>query len=77
MEIPTAFGLVLKRSRKNKALSQEQLADITNLDRTFISLMERGERQPTLTTLIAIAKALNVAASDLITEVEAVLNEAQ
>jgi len=53
-----AFGEVLKQHRTAAGLSQEKLALEAGLDRTFISLLERGRRQPTLTTLVLIAEAL-------------------
>lgn len=55
-----AFGKVLKELRQKKQVSQELLAYESSLDRTFISLLERGLRQPSLATILQIAKALNV-----------------
>ena len=46
MEISKAFGAILRRNREEKGMSQEQLALDCGLDRTFISLLERGLRQP-------------------------------
>jgi len=60
-----AFGLVLKELRKNKSISQEKLALDGGLDRTFISLMERGLRQPSLTTIIQISDALSIKPDEL------------
>lgn len=65
-----AFGQVLKRFRAEKGLSQQQLALESNLDRTFISLMERGLRQPSLTTILQLSVVLGIAPSKLIAEVE-------
>ena len=65
MEPEKAFGLVLKDLRKSKGVSQEKLALTGDLDRTFISLMERGQRQPSLTTIIRIAEALEMKSSEL------------
>jgi len=64
-----AFGLVLKDLRNNKNISQEKLALDGELDRTFISLMERGLRQPSLTTILQISDALNIKADVLIAQV--------
>jgi len=61
-----AFGHVLKTSRKKIGLSQEQLALQSNLDRTFISLLERGKRQPSLTSILEVSENLNVSANELI-----------
>lgn len=64
------FGKVLRSERIKVNLSQEKLAELADLDRTYISLLERGLRQPSLTTLFAIAKALNLKPHQLIKEVE-------
>jgi len=61
-----AFGHVLKITRKKRGLSQEQLALQSNLDRTFISLLERGKRQPSLTSILEVSENLNVSANELI-----------
>ncbi len=65
MEPEKAFGLVLKDLRKIKGISQEKLALAGDLDRTFISLMERGQRQPSLTTILRISDALDIKPSEL------------
>lgn len=70
MELEAAFGQTLREFRKRARLSQEALALECELDRTFISLLERGRRQPTLKTLFQIAKILNVSPSELISVVE-------
>jgi transcriptional regulator with XRE-family HTH domain len=57
------FGKVLSELRKNAGLSQEKLAELAGLDRTYISLLERGLRQPTITTL-------GISPSSLIKDVE-------
>lgn len=67
------FGLVVKQLRKTLGLSQEALADEANLDRTFISQLETGTKQPSLTTIFRLAVALRVEASDLLLRVEAAL----
>ena len=66
MKPEEAFGQVLKELRTKKKLSQEQLALSCDLDRTFISMLERGVRQPTLTSIIVIAKSLDVPAHQLV-----------
>lgn len=70
VEPEIAFGRVLQRHRRAKGLSQERLAIVSRLDRTFISLLERGQRQPSLSTLLRVAKALDVSAADLVSQVE-------
>lgn len=64
------FGEVLKVLRNKKELSQEELADLAELDRTYISLLERGLRQPTLSTIFSLAKALGVSPSEFISKVQ-------
>ena len=65
-----AFGKVLAELRKKKGISQENLADICGLDRTTVSLYERGIRQPTLPSILTLAKGLKMPASEIIAEVE-------
>ncbi len=69
-----AFGLVINQMRKEIGLSQEALADEASLDRTFISQLETGTKQPSLTTIFRLAEALRVNASDLLRRVEASLS---
>lgn len=64
------FGLHLKRMRMERRLSQEELGLIADLDRTYISGIERGVRNVSLTTIFRIAKALDVPVSALFTDLE-------
>lgn len=64
--LQSAFGKVLREYRLKAGYSQERLSDVAGCDRTFIGMLERGQRQPTLETLFKIAKALNVAPAALI-----------
>lgn len=66
MKPEEAFGIVLKKARSDKGLSQEQLALCCDLDRTFISMLERGQRQPSLTSILAISTSLEIPAYELI-----------
>ncbi len=61
-----AFGSVLCELRKGKNLSQDKISFICDLDRTYISLLERGLRQPSLTTILNLSKALGIPPSDFI-----------
>jgi transcriptional regulator with XRE-family HTH domain len=70
-----AFGMVLRNLRQGRSLSQETLALESELDRTFISLLERGLRQPSLTTILQLAGPLGVAPEDLVAAVVAVLSQ--
>lgn len=65
------FGRVIRKYRQMKGYSQEQLADLCNLHRTYIGGVERGERNITLLNMVRIAKTLEVPLSVIIQEVEA------
>ena len=67
------FGQILRDLRKERKISQELLAEYADLDRTYISLLERGLRQPSLDTLFKISKALNILPSELIKKLEVIL----
>ncbi|WP_020186177.1 helix-turn-helix transcriptional regulator [Methylopila sp. 73B] len=68
MDVRRRVGLNLKRLRLEKGLSQEELAFQAKLHRTYVSGVERGVRNPTVTVLEAIAAALGVASSRLLEE---------
>lgn len=70
MTIEEAFGEVIKNLRRAQQISQEKLAEVSNLDRSFISLLECGHKQPSLITIFQIAKAFNLSASKLMSLVE-------
>lgn len=69
------FGQVLRELREEKNLSQEKLAEYCDLDRTYISLLERGLRQPTITTVFSLSKALDIQPSIFVKIVESKLEE--
>jgi len=61
---------VLREFRKSAGISQEKLALEANLDRTFISLLERGLRQPSIKTLFAVSNVLGVHPHEIIRAIE-------
>lgn len=61
-----ALGREIRRHRKAKKLSQEQLAERADLHRNYIGYLERGERNPAATTLFQIANALDLGLGDLV-----------
>jgi transcriptional regulator with XRE-family HTH domain len=65
-DILIKFGLRLKEVRKANGLSQEKLAEIANLHRTYIGMIERAEKNITLINIEKIALALNVEIKDLL-----------
>lgn len=70
MTIEEAFGEVIRDLRKAKQISQEKLASVSKLDRSFISLLECGRKQPSLVTIFQLAKAFNLSASRILLLVE-------
>lgn len=64
--IAVAFGQVLRDARTEAGISQEALALQCDMDRTYVSLLERGLRQPTLSTLFALSDQLGVSAESLV-----------
>lgn len=69
-DIPAIFGKVLRELRMSQNISQEELAFRAGVDRTFVSRIERGQRQPTITSLIALGVALGMSAAELVRETE-------
>lgn len=65
-QILNQFGKKLQKLRLSQNLSQEKLAEIIEVDRTYISLLERGKRNPSLVCINSIAKALNITPNELI-----------
>ncbi|MEH7493628.1 helix-turn-helix domain-containing protein [Neobacillus niacini] len=64
------FGKALKRLRKDRKLSQEELADLSGLDRSYISILERNLKLPSLYTILALASGLGIKASEFMIEME-------
>jgi transcriptional regulator with XRE-family HTH domain len=65
-KILIAFGDKVRELRKEKGLSQEELSFKADLHRTYIGMIERAEKNITLTNIEKIAKALNVKVKDLL-----------
>lgn len=65
MDIRKKFGHRVRELREARDWSQEELADRADLHRTYISAVERAVRNPTLTVIARIAKALKVSMSEL------------
>lgn len=70
MDPVIAFGHVLRRLRKQVGLSQERLALEAEIERNFVSLIERGVNQPTIRVIFKLAKALGTTPSRIMAEVE-------
>ena len=70
MDLAIAIGNTLRKFRKEANLSQEALALICGIDRTYVSGLERGKRQPTLKVIFAISSAINISPSVFVANVE-------
>jgi transcriptional regulator with XRE-family HTH domain len=65
LHIQYRFGKAIRQRRRELDLSQEELAENAGLHRTYISSIERGQRNPSLENIEKIAKALCISISDL------------
>jgi|GEM_PF-5416866 len=65
-----AFGMVLKEMRKRAKLTQEQLAWETQMEQTYISLLERGAKEPGVRTLLKLSHALGISSGQFMSEME-------
>jgi transcriptional regulator with XRE-family HTH domain len=65
-----AFGSLIRQYRTSVGISQEELGLRCHLDRTYISGLERGVRNPSLTALVALAIGLNITVSQLLENLE-------
>lgn len=66
-----AIGLRVRKLRKSKGMSQEEFALEANLDRTYISDVERGARNISVKNLHKIARTLGISLSELLQDVDA------
>ncbi|MBP3722259.1 MAG: helix-turn-helix transcriptional regulator [Selenomonadaceae bacterium] len=68
MELAHIFGKNVRKHRKNLEISQEKFAELCDLHRTYISDIERGERNVSINNIQKIAAALNIDAYKLLME---------
>ncbi|WP_053117160.1 helix-turn-helix domain-containing protein [Pseudomonas sp. P1.31] len=73
MDAGLAFGKVLRERRKLKGLTQEKLALEADIQRNYVSLIERGVHQPTINIIFKLATALKCQPSALIADVETLI----
>jgi transcriptional regulator with XRE-family HTH domain len=69
-QLLTEFGNTLRRLRKAQGFSQEEFAGVCGLDRTYISGLETGKRNPTLKVLFLLAEKLKVKISELFDNIQ-------
>lgn len=65
-QILVNFGQRIRTLRKERGLSQEQLAELTGFHRNYIGMIERGERNPSLTNIEVFAKTFGMSLSELL-----------
>ncbi|MEK7535707.1 MAG: helix-turn-helix transcriptional regulator [Patescibacteria group bacterium] len=65
MDNTSEFGKKVKKIRQAKGLSQTDVASKLSTDKSFISNLENGRKNPTLKTILSLAKALGVTVSEL------------
>ena len=63
------FGSHIRNFRKQAGISQEKLAEVCGLHRTYIGAVERGERNISLLNIVALAHALNIKPTQLLEEI--------
>lgn len=69
-KVKKQFGNALRKVRQEKKLSQEALAEISSLHRTYISEVERGDRNISLVNIVKLCNSLNIETSDLFKIIE-------
>ncbi|MDA2924507.1 helix-turn-helix domain-containing protein [Acidobacteria bacterium AH-259-L09] len=74
-QILRKIGQRIREARNERKLSQERLAEMSNLSSTYIGRLERGEKQPSMETLIVLAESLKVSPLDLLIDLETKLGK--
>jgi transcriptional regulator with XRE-family HTH domain len=62
------LGERVREHRRNRGLTQEALAEALDLSVAYVSLIERGGRNPPYTTVVAIARALDIPTARIVTD---------
>ena len=70
VKILLALGQLVKQRRTALGISQEELGLRANLDRTYISGVERGVRNPSITALVSLASGLGITIANLLENLE-------
>lgn len=69
------FGDVLVRARKERGITQYRLAKLTKRSARYISMLEHNRREPQLSTVLMLARALRMNAGELVNAVDALIPE--
>lgn len=67
--VSTLFGIELRKARKEARLTQQALAEQADIDPVFVSMLENGHRQPSLTVLLSLERVLDMAPGNLVQRV--------
>lgn len=67
--VEVIFGKVLRQVREEKKLTQEKLAELADVDRTYIYRLETGKRSPSLSIILRISKAMKVSPGTLLDKI--------
>lgn len=70
MKLQRKFGLILKKIRKEKGFSQESLANNADIDRTYVSDIEKGERNISLKIIEKLCNTLQISLSEFFNQIE-------
>ena len=76
MTLQEAFSNTLRNQRVARRITQEDLAHRCDLDRTYISLLKRGKRMPTLNVVFKLCEALATEPNEFILKIQALIDEA-
>src|SRR5690348_12095791 len=72
--VATQFGIELRKARIAAGLTQQVLAERAEIDPVFVSYLENGHRQPSLSVLLSLERVLNLPAGDLVQRVAMALS---
>lgn len=73
--VATQFGVELRKARTAAELTQQVLAERADIDPVFVSLLENGHRQPSLTVLLNLERVLGLGPGELVQRVTQALHE--
>lgn len=69
-DLPAQFGEAVRALRKERGISQERLAALAGIDRAYMGGLERGQRNPSLTTMAKVASGLETPLSEVLGRME-------
>jgi transcriptional regulator with XRE-family HTH domain len=69
-QVLLALGKRVRELREKRGFSQEAFADLCGLHRTAMSLIERGQRTPSLRTLVTLSQGFGISLSELLRDVD-------